>query len=326
MNRIAFTLCSNNFLAQAKTLIDSLREHNPGLKIFLFLVDKKDASVDYSFFPATVIVVDESVVTGFNEMARRYDILELNSNLKPHLFAWLAMTNPDQPKIFYLDADTFVYASLDDAHKLLDSSDIILTPHFVDPAPVDEFCALERLALNYGVYNMGFIAINAASENTKQFLNWWGKRTFISGLRDVANGFFVDQLWVNLVPVYFEKVHTLKHKGYNMAPWNLYEREIQSFGNDGKIILSSGVSLVQFHFSSFNFFKPGMGLRYSNNDFSNTPHLEALYARYSERLAANHITEFSKLQCRLPIRKTRKIGALRRKLYPIARKLRNIGR
>src|SRR5688572_17836365 len=87
---IAFTVCSNNFLAQAKTLSDSLLHHNPGIKLFIFLADELHASVDYGFFtPAEIIVVNEKIVPEFKELVEKYSIIELNSDLKPFLFEYL---------------------------------------------------------------------------------------------------------------------------------------------------------------------------------------------------------------------------------------------
>ena len=39
---IAFTICSLNYLAQARTLGDSLRRTNPDLQYFVGLVDRLD--------------------------------------------------------------------------------------------------------------------------------------------------------------------------------------------------------------------------------------------------------------------------------------------
>ena len=47
---IAFTICSNNYLAQAKTLGDSFLEFHPDWKFIIGLCDEFDSSFDYSAF------------------------------------------------------------------------------------------------------------------------------------------------------------------------------------------------------------------------------------------------------------------------------------
>jgi len=43
--KIIFSICSNNFLAQAKTLVDSLSRFAPEYKIFIILVDKQNSEI-----------------------------------------------------------------------------------------------------------------------------------------------------------------------------------------------------------------------------------------------------------------------------------------
>ncbi len=88
--RIAFTLCSNNYLAQAKTLGDSLIEHNPDYEFVIGLVDRKRDDVDYDFFrPHGIIEIEEIGIPKFAELGKRYGIIELNTAVKPFLFQHL---------------------------------------------------------------------------------------------------------------------------------------------------------------------------------------------------------------------------------------------
>ncbi len=44
---------------------------------------------------------------------------------------------------------------------------------------------------------------------------------------DLKKGLFVDQIWINFVPLFFKKVRIFLHHEYNVAYWNLHERMIQ---------------------------------------------------------------------------------------------------
>src|SRR3989337_3690092 len=99
-----FTICSNNYLAQAKTLGDSLLKHNPGYKYEIFLVDKLAAEIDYSFFdPYGIVPIEQVQIEGFDEMFERYNITELNTAVKPFIFNYLFSNNPSLASIIYLD-------------------------------------------------------------------------------------------------------------------------------------------------------------------------------------------------------------------------------
>lgn len=325
---LAFTHCSNNFLAQAKTLLASIAKHGKGMKTFFFLADEKDTSIDYDTLqPAEFNVIDETIVPEFRQLVAKYNLLELNSNLKPFLFQYLLRKYPEATAIYYFDADTVLYHDLSHTDALLGQWDIIITPHFLSPLPDDGLEPFENAALNFGTFNLGFLALHVASNNTRRFLDWWSKRTFYYGHYDVANGYFVDQIWFNLVPVFFEKVLTLKHPGYNMAPWNLHERRIHTIENDGNVRLDSGEPLVLFHYSAYDYKTPDViNRKYNRHSLSEAPNLKTLFTNYYRQLKENGVETFSSIPCLLAIKKIRKPGPVRRAMTPAIQAIKNAWR
>ena len=82
--KIAFTICSNNYLAQAKILCDSLLENNPNYKVVIGLCDELSDSIDYSFFNNIEIInVSKIDIFCFEEIIKKYNIIELNTSIKP---------------------------------------------------------------------------------------------------------------------------------------------------------------------------------------------------------------------------------------------------
>ena len=57
--KIAFTLCSINYLAQAKTLGDSLLTHNPEYTFIVGLVDKLIPDARLQSFPYQLVQVSD---------------------------------------------------------------------------------------------------------------------------------------------------------------------------------------------------------------------------------------------------------------------------
>ena len=83
-------ICSNNYLSQAKVLSDSVYQYDKDNYIFyIVLCDKMSEKVDYSIFHANFIEADKLGIENFKWMTSYYDIVELNTAIKPFAFKYL---------------------------------------------------------------------------------------------------------------------------------------------------------------------------------------------------------------------------------------------
>ena len=300
--RIVFTLCSNNYLAQAKTLGDSLVAHNPNYKFVIGLVDKKDAQVDYNFFlPHQVIEAETARIPHFDDLCNRYDIIELNTAVKPFLFKFLFQEYPEAQGVIYLDPDMMVFSSLEKIYAELDQQSLVLTPHILSPIPVDGCEPRENVFLTFGTYNLGFIAFANRPEG-RRFLVWWGVLNFSSGYIKTDEGMFVDQLWLNLAPVFFKGVKISLDPGLNVAYWNLHERVVGQ--NNNAYFINDKSPLGFFHFSSYRLLEPERLSPYQNRyTFATRPDIAALFELYRNDVIKNRYDYFSKRECAYVARK-----------------------
>ncbi len=296
--KVVFTICSNNYLAQASVLVRSIKKNLPGYKVFIGLVDEISLAVDYNLIDADEIIpISELNQYNIQDIVDKYNIIELNTAVKPFFFQFFISRYSDVESIYYFDPDTKLYSVLDGTDTILQTNGIVLTPHICTPIEIDEFFPKESTFLNYGIYNLGFIGVNPKHESVLPFLKWWGDRTFQSGYDDVCNGLFVDQLWINLVPILFKGVVILNDKGMNMAPWNLHEREISLIDNN-KVLLKTGEELRFYHFSSYNYKLPQqLSKHYDRYNFYNTGSLIDLYKEYHEELISNGIEKYVTIKC-----------------------------
>jgi len=297
--KIAFTICSNNYLAQAKILGDSLLDKNSDYKFIIGLCDEISEDIDYSFFENTEIIpASQFGIYCFDEIIEKYDIVELNTSIKASFFKYLISKYENLETIIYFDPDIQIFNKLSLLEKYLEEDDVLLTPHILNPIGVDDFSPGESSFLNYGIYNLGFLALNPKSQNVRDLLDWWEDKTLKIGFSRVSNGLFVDQLWINLVPIFFNKVKVLHEYGFNAAPWNLHERNLIVKTND-EFIMTDNSKLVFYHFSSYNYTKPEVFSKHYDryNSVTLSKEVYKLYSQYHYKLIQNRIDFFSKIKC-----------------------------
>ena len=226
MNLI-FTSCTFGYLAKARVLAQSFKKYNSDYEFALVMIDKEPDGFIFNLAEEpfdTVYYIEDMGLENYESWMFGHDVVELCTAVKgPFLKKF---TDMGYDKIVYLDPDIAVYNSLSPIIDLLDSHSIIVTPHQVTPE--DEEIAIidnEIAALNYGVFNLGFLAIRN-DVNGKRLANWWNDRLLEYCHDDLPRGLFVDQKWFDLVPAMFDGVYILRDPGYNVASWNLSHRKI----------------------------------------------------------------------------------------------------
>lgn len=251
MNRAACTIVSPNYLAFARTLAASYLAQHPGQRFFVLIVaDLSDAApfANQGFEP---VMLGEIGVADVRAEAMKYDILELNTNVKPAFMLHLIKQH-ELDALVYLDPDIFVYAPLDPVFAALEQgASAVLTPHMTEPVWDGKSPGEQDLLYN-GTYNLGFIAVGGGAES-RRLLEWWNVRCLEAGFSEGRTGLFVDQKWMNLAPGMFDGVFVTRDQGLNMAYWNLHERRLVDAGPDaGYEVDAPGrerAPLRFFHFS-----------------------------------------------------------------------------
>ncbi|WP_138855852.1 group 1 glycosyl transferase [Inhella inkyongensis] len=181
----------------------------------------------------------------FERLAFKFDILELNTALKPSFLRRLFEEGCEE--LIYVDPDICFYApplALEEAWR---EYEVLLTPHALAPI-LDGERPSDIDFLRNGVFNLGFVALRKGP-TAQAMLSWWENRCLGLGFNDVGFGTFVDQKWMDLAPAYFEGVGILRDKGCNVAYWNLHEREVTRLGEEYRVARQP---LVFFHFSGLN--------------------------------------------------------------------------
>ena len=282
-NRIAAcTIVSRNYAAYARTLQESLKQTNPDIDFYVLVVDRKDPSFEATCKLDRMVWVEDMDIPNFCQMAFKFDILELNTNVKPFMLTRLAQS---YEYVFYLDPDIYVYGSMQGLVDRLAESTAIVTPHTTSPID-DGKMPSEIDFMRAGTYNLGFFGMRSCSESLR-LLDWWGRRCSQLGYNDPRQGLFVDQRFIDLVPSIFEGVVIERSPVYNVAYWNLHERRIDA--NDYMRPRVNGQTLVFFHFSGLSVEPPtearlDVSKYQDRSDFASRPDIKPLFDRYRAEL------------------------------------------
>jgi hypothetical protein len=288
----ACTIVSPNYLPFARTLSESYRIHHPDQAFFVLIVATLTNKDPFSSEPFTAVLLTDLPLSNLNSLAMKYDILELNTNVKPtfmkHLLATFALE-----KLAYLDPDICVYSPLTPVFDLLNSASVALTPHLTSPVPLDGRLPNEQDMLYNGTYNLGFIAVRDDLEAARM-LDWWENRCLEQGFSEARTGLFVDQKWINLAPGFFPGVQLVRHPGCNMAYWNLHERSLSQTAIGP--LVNGQYPLCFYHFSGIDLEDRGaLSVHCNRFTLADRPDLQDLFDDYKDRVKRNRASKLDAL-------------------------------
>ena len=291
MKKAIVTIASNNYFAQVKVLMKSMEISNPEWDRYFILVDEKNDDIwneDNNFYK---LHFTEIGIENTQAMAFYYDVLELNTAVKPFAISYLfRKKNYDQ--VMYLDPDIYVYNKLFELEKeFLKGASIVLTPHLIDELKDDGYLPDEKSVLGTGVFNLGFIAFQNSEESLKA-IDWWSEKCKKHCVNEIENGIFVDQKWVDYFPSRYKNLSILKDAGYNVAYWNLPQRKLQEL--NGKILVND-TQLSFFHFSGLNERNTDRLSKYSNRPLKQNCILKTLIEEYVDNLKKNESEKYKEI-------------------------------
>jgi glycosyltransferase involved in cell wall biosynthesis len=275
------TIIAKNYVAQARVLAKSFAEHHPEGRCSVLVIDDYDGYLDPAAEPFAILTPADIDCDEFEEMALRYDVLELSTAVKPWLLAHLL--DAGAPAITYLDPDIQIYSSLQPLEELAIEHGVVLTPHNTEPLPDDGKRPNQIDILLAGVYNLGYVSLGANTE-TDALLRWWRERLLTDCRVDPLRGYFVDQRWFDLAPGLVSDHVILREPQYNVAYWNLHSRRLEF---DGMHYTVNGVPVAFFHFSGFDPETPEVLSRHQSRILvSGNSALRRVCGDYAEHLAA----------------------------------------
>lgn len=240
------TIITRSHLPWALALAGSLRQHEPELPFHILITDlDPSAKVEVGAMGDITIVrlsdvMDVSVGRALAaKYADRSD--ELRWTMKPVLMEYL---HQRYEKVAYGDCDLHFFTDHTWLWEELDRSVMLLTPHWRSSRAAVDRANFDLLFVE-GLYNAGFVAAHRKASSP---LRRWAENCLEVCVKDAGTGQFVDQTHLNVLPIYFEGVVPLKHRGCNVANWNMVECP-RSLGPDGEVRIQGSYPVVFIHFT-----------------------------------------------------------------------------
>jgi hypothetical protein len=243
MHRLC-TIIALNYLPQAIVLLESTRDVYPEIEFYVLITDATHREIPnlpnaHVLLPEDLDILPDWLL----EMRSYYDTVEFATSLKPFLLSTLLVDNVRT--VTFLDPDILLISELTDGFEGAENLGIALTPIRLTPSDVNAENFSELSFLQYGIFNLGFIAVG---HNGKPMLKWWSERLRWYATRYPLDHVFTDQKWINFVPALFP-CEILRNPGYNFTQWNIDERPLHWVGD---VIYAGDSPLVFIHFSQMS--------------------------------------------------------------------------
>lgn len=236
------TISTKSHLFKSYTLLESVKKYS-NADLFCLTTDTDD-DLKPEFINHSVMKSLHSPQAEKIKHRYRNNPNKLRWALKPVYLKYLIENGYDQ--VIYVDNDVFFYSSPDFLFEKLKTTAFLLTPHFYKAHPHKEQNWLEA-NFRVGLYNAGFIG---AGKESLDILNWWIECCTYNIKKAYWRGLFDDQKYLDLIPVLFDHVEIIKHRGCNFAGWNDEDATVQKTNLNG--LLVNNEPLIFIHFAQLS--------------------------------------------------------------------------
>lgn len=268
------TIITADYFPKALALYMSLLQQDSSATIQMLVVD--DDIIDYPIDKwkgiGLIKVEDLAGLPMVRELYNKYSHINKDDfrwALKPVLMIYLLKNNFE--KVIYADCDLYFVNNFQFLFDQLDNSSMLLTPHWKNTDPVmDEISFYSTFT--HGLFNAGFIGAN---QNAMLPLQWWAEACHYKMGEHLELGIYVDQKYLDAIPVLFENIQMVQHKGCNVAPWNtsVCKRKLVN----GEVLINGIFPIVFFHFNHMLVTEISKG-----HDSLLKPYLEAYQKLYED--------------------------------------------
>jgi hypothetical protein len=234
------TYFDQRYLPRGLAMYESLGRHCPQFKLWVLCLDAETLTylkgIRRSDLEPIPMEAFERCDDLLKESKRNRSLLEYYFTCTPSLPLFIFEKNPAVELITYLDADLYFFSPLDSLFDEIADHSIAIIPHRFPPS--------FRKAERHGLYNVGWVSFRNDGHGLACLQRW--RTQCIDRCADSSDGMqFADQRYLDDWPAQFRNLIVLRHKGANLAPWNIANYKITSQNGD---IYVDNEPLLFFHF------------------------------------------------------------------------------
>jgi hypothetical protein len=179
-------------------------------------------------------------------------LIEYYFTCTPSLPLYVLDHFPGIDVVTYLDADLYFYGSPAPLYDELGNGSVLIIGH--------RFAEHLREREAHGLYNVGYLSFRNDGPG-RECLRWWRERCLEWCYDRLEDGRYADQKYLDEWPRRFPGVVVLRHKGANLAPWNVSRYRLRRAAGS---VTVDAQPLVFYHFHFLkmvtpSFFHLGLG-------------------------------------------------------------------
>lgn len=264
------TIITSNYYPFAKVLYASLAKYAPGTSLQVLVVDNNQYQSEGNFCIHQAIDLVEN--PQFLDIEKKYAFTNSDYfrwSLKPIFLNYLL--NKDFNKVIFVDPDVYFIGDHNFLFTHLDTCSVLLTPHWIN---IDPFKLEETLIylMRNGLFNAGFIGV---SKKGIPAMNWWAGACHYKIDKQPELGIYVDQKYLDILPVEFPETMILQNRGCNIACWNMDTNQRSVI--NGKLFINKKFEGVFIHFTKETILNV-----INDNDYKLRPWLEEYKSEFTK--------------------------------------------
>lgn len=242
------TIITEDFYPMALTLYDSIEENGNASLNILIAAYKEKVSLKIQTNPKRIRVYFLDDIENFyitKEIYRKYFNTNIDSfrwSMKS-VFMLFLLSICGYEKVIFVDPDIYFFDKYDFLFNILDKHNIILSPHW---RPTNPKISPTGFIFNFkdGIFNGGFVGSN---NKAIRVLEWWAEACLFKCEKDYENGLYVDQKYLDMFILFDDNIHILRHRGCNVANWNICECKRTVINNS--TFINEKFPIIFIHFS-----------------------------------------------------------------------------
>ncbi|MCH2203693.1 MAG: hypothetical protein MK102_17125 [Fuerstiella sp.] len=244
-DNMVVTIVTASFLHYARALRSAFEELNAGTGFLAIVIDPTPGTSlpEWAIGPQTLC----------EEQPRAQQLIEhYRETDRGDAFRWslksqllLYCIRHGAKKVLWCDPDLMFFEDPKPLFDMIEPDTVLLSPHFRAFRPSTNEVEFQK-NFTEGIFQAGFLGVG---QDTNEFLDWWAEACLWDMSKNPVLGTYVDQKFLDLLPVYWSGTKILKNRGCNIGEWNWHENK--RVVSNANTLINGEDSVMFVHFTDW---------------------------------------------------------------------------